>query len=227
MEWIYNLCEKLKTFNDSLDKPLIYGTNFRVGARSDFDNMFSAFARANIRNLTIGLESGSERIRKEILKRNYSNEDIILMVKSARKYELNIGFQNMIGLPGETEEDFMETVRMNRVCQPDLNYLNIFFPYPGTQLAHRCEEMGLCNGSVDVRMERLIPILELPTFPIKRIRKRCIWFDYDVNKGKKPIIKLLLRLLYSKMLYTNPVLYNTISNKPILRKVKIFLSRFV
>ena len=226
-EWIFDLCEKLESFNDTLESPLEYGTNFRIGARSDFDNMFSAFAQANIRNLTVGLESGSERVRKEILKRNYSNDDIILMVKSARKHNLNICFQNMIGLPGEREEDFLETIRINRICQPDTYNLNIFFPYPGTELAHHCKEMGLMNNPIDSRMERTIPVLELPSFPIKRIRKRCIWFEYDVYKGKTPIIKLLLGTFRRKMIYFNPVLYNTMGKMPILRKAKKILRRLV
>jgi len=40
----------------------------------------------------------------------------------------------MIGLPGETENDFQETIAMNRLCQPNWYFLSIFFPNPGTEL---------------------------------------------------------------------------------------------
>ena len=188
--------------------------------------MFAAFNRANIRDLTVGLESGSERVRKEILKRYYSNEDMITMVKAARKHGLAIAFQNMIGLPGETEEEFMETVKMNRICQPDKYMLSIFYPYPGTELAHVCEEMGLLDGGIDDRMERMITTLEIPSFPSKRIKHRCVMFHYDVYKGKKPFYNYLPRLLRDKMLYDNPILYNHVRKLPIISTLRNKITTF-
>lgn len=69
----------------------------------------------------IGLESGSERIRREILKRNYSNKDIIDAVSLARKYGLKVFFYNLMGIPGETLNDFKETIGINRICLPDIS----------------------------------------------------------------------------------------------------------
>ena len=222
-DWVFELCDKLEAYNNTLATPLEFGTNYRVGGKTDYDRIFEAFSRANITSITVGFESGSERVRREVLKRNYSNDAMLEMVTSARKHGLHIGFQNMIGLPGETEEEFMETVRMNQICQPDGYALSIFYPYPGTNLYHVCEEMGLLEGPIDTRMERVIPVLEIPTFPTHRILKRCIWFYYDVYKGHKKFIVLLLGLLRAKLLYSYPIMYNRINNIPILRDAIGFL----
>lgn len=194
----------------------------RITQDADFKDIFASCVKGNIQYLTFGLESGSERIRKEVLHRYYSNNDVIKMAKQARQYHLHFGFQNMIGLPSETEEDFMETVLINRICQPDWYFLSIFFPYPGTKIAKRCKEMGLLNEPIDMRMERRRVVMHLPTFPANRLNKRYYLFELDVYKGKKPIIKLLHRVI-RKILSSNYILnnfYRLIINSTVMQYVK-------
>lgn len=196
-KWMFDLCDKLRTFNDSLTKPLEFGTNMRITPDSDFEEIFVSCAKANIKYLTVGLESGSDRIRRKVLNRIYSNDDVIRMAKQAREHGLQFGFQNMIGLPGETEEDFWETIKLNRICQPDWYYLSIFFPYPGTKLANLCEEKGLIKKTLIDRayMERRKPYLDLPLFPPKRLLKRFYLFEFDVYRGKKSLLSITAGIL--------------------------------
>ncbi|HUT43136.1 MAG TPA: radical SAM protein [Desulfobacterales bacterium] len=196
-KWMFDLCEKLKTFNDSLTKPLVFGTNMRITPNADFEEIFVSCVKANIRYLTVGLESGSDRIRREVMNRIYSNDDVIRMAKQAREHGLRFGFQNMIGLPDETEEDFWETIKLNRLCQPDWYYLSIFFPYPGTKLANLCEERGLIRKSLidHAYMERKKLYLDMPVFPFRRLIKRYYLFEYDVFKGKKSLLSIAARIL--------------------------------
>ena len=221
-DWVFELCDKLMKYNNGLPHPLIFGTNMRITQGADFKNIFASCVKGNIKYLTFGLESGSERIRKEVLHRYYSNNDVIKMAKQARQYNLHFGFQNMIGLPTETEEDFMQTVLINRICQPDWYFLSIFFPYPGTEIAKRCKEMGLLNESIDMRMERRRIVLNLPTFPANRLKKRYYLFELDVYKGKKPIIKLLDKVI-RKILSSNYILnnlYRSIINSTVMQYLK-------
>lgn len=202
-KWVLDLCDKLKSFNDSLARPLVFGTNMRITPSTDFKEMFVAFAKANIRYLTVGLESGSERIRREVMHRIYSNDDVIRMAKQAREHGLQFGFQNMIGLPDETEEDFWETIVLNRICQPDWYYLSIFFPYPGTELAKFCEENKLIQKTQINRayMERMKTYLDLPGFPHSRLLKRFRLFEFNIYAGKRSLLSItagtIQRLLLS------------------------------
>lgn len=225
-EWVFKLCEKLKEFNDELPNPVIFGTNIRITPNADFENIFNACAKANIRYLTVGLESGSERIRREIMNRIYSNDDVIKMAEMARKYGLKFGFQNMIGLPTETEADFMQTVALNRICQPYWYNLSIFYPYPGTKLAKRCIEMGLLSNHIDMRMERHRTVIKLPTFPEDRIKKRFYLFDYDVYKGEKALI-IIMATIIRRILFSHPTsnrIYRLILMKsPTIQNVKLRL----
>jgi anaerobic magnesium-protoporphyrin IX monomethyl ester cyclase len=223
-DWVFELCDKLMEYNNSLPKPLIFGTNIRITQNADFKDIFNSCVKGNIKYLTVGLESGSERIRKEVLNRYYSNRDIIKMAEQARQYNLRFGFQNMIGLPSESEEDFMETVLINRICQPDWYCLNILFPYPGTKIAKYCKEIGFLNKSIDMSMERRRVVMNLPTFPANRLKKRYYLFEYDVYKGKKPLIKILARVIVG-ILSANYILNNIfrlIINTTVMQNVRLY-----
>ena len=198
-EWAVELCSKLESFNKTLSQPLSFGANLRITPNADLENLFVACKKCNFRFINIGLESGSERVRREILKRNYSNEDIINAVVSARKHGLKIALFNMIGIPGETIGDFKETVKINRICLPDWHFTSIFFPYPGTDLYFLCKEQGLLKKPLDTEIERMKATLDLPGFTKKQIEKSYIWFDYYVYKGHKPIYKILGLVLKSKL----------------------------
>lgn len=198
-KWDIELCLKLKQLNAALSKPLTFGVNLRVTANAELESLFAAFKESNFRFINIGLESGSERVRREILKRNYSNEDIIAAVRLARKYGLRVNFYNLIGVPGETAADFQETLKMNRKCMPDFCYNYIFYPYPGTLLYSLCKEKGLLKRCPDIEMERSKATLDLPGFRKKQIQKSYLWFDYCFYKGYKPEYKLLASVLALKV----------------------------
>jgi len=208
-EWVRDLCNGLHEYNSTLPTRLTFGTNIRITRDADFNELFAACAKANITKFTVGLESGSERIRSEIMHRYYTNADVIEMARAARSHGCSFGFQNLIGLPTETEEDFRETVTLNRVCSPDWYWLSIFYPYPGTDLATKCIDMGLISGVLSTVKERAKPVISLPTFPLRRLRKCYFWFEYDVFRGKKPLYSLLVLVLVKK-LFSVPAVYNAI-----------------
>ena len=194
LDWTLEVCRRLKELNGRLAEPLRYGVNLRVFHNLQTERLFAAMAEANFAFVNIGLEAGSERVRREVLQRNYSNNDIIRTVMAARRHGLRVNFFNMIGLPGETREEHLETVGMNRLCQPDKHYTGIFFPYPGTDLYQRCKEMGLPVDRLDASKERRRAVLSYEGFSAREIQRALRWFNYRVYRGHKPLAGLLLRL---------------------------------
>lgn len=220
--WALELCSEIQAYNATLDKPLTFGTNLRVSPNKDWDQLFDAFQKSNFSFVNIGLESGSERVRTEILKRRYSNQDIINAVNSARKHGLKVCFFNLVGIPGETPEDFEETIAINRICKPDWYFLSIFYPYPGTDLHRVCIEKGYVEKSLPGTLERTAASIDYPLFSSKEIQKNYIWFEYNVFKGIKPLHKILARVLVSS-LKTNMVsitIYRSLMRLRFLKWVK-------
>ena len=224
-QWALELCSRLQDFNATLRKPLSFGINLRLTPNLDYEELFAAFRKSNFKDINIGLESGSERIRREIFRRNYSNENIINAVQLARKYDLQINFYNLIGVPGETIDDFKETVKINRICLPDKTYTHIFFPYPGTELYSLCKEQGLLKKTIDTKLERCKAILDLPGFSRRQIQKAFILFDYYVYRGYRPMRKILTKVFVAgfRSNFCLHYLYRKLTQWTFLRRLRYSL----
>jgi radical SAM superfamily enzyme YgiQ (UPF0313 family) len=199
-EWLLTLTKALLEFNGRRQTPLSFTCNYRIGSKGLTLEVFAALREANVTTLEIGLESGSERLRKEILKRNYSNEDFLNAVKLARTSGMRINVYNMIGFPTETHGEHMETVRINSLAQPDSSNTSIFFPYPGTELYERCRRDGLIGElDVDTTLERRKSMLDMPQFNREEVQRAYDWFEYRVFAGTRPLSFRLRKLIRNKI----------------------------
>jgi hypothetical protein len=97
----------------------------------------------------MGLESGNERIRSEVLNRKMSNEQIIEACRMIKSGGIRIFTQNMIGLPTESLENAFETLELNKKCKPDYTWVSLYSPYPNTILGEKARDLGLFNGDID------------------------------------------------------------------------------
>jgi radical SAM superfamily enzyme YgiQ (UPF0313 family) len=61
------------------------------------------------------------------------NKSIIKAIHTARRFGLHASVFLMIGLPGETREDVMATIKLMGQSQPGRFRWTFFFPYPGTE----------------------------------------------------------------------------------------------
>ena len=153
--------------------------------------------------MNIGLESGSERIRREVLRRpNYSNKSIIKFCRQARDYSIEVCMYVLMGIPGETHADFKETIKVARDCRISSFYLNIYYPYPGTELHRMAEENGYISKETVVS-ERIESKLRLPGFSQKQIKREYLFFYYKMFHGRKPISNVLRMTLLSYLRMTN------------------------
>jgi radical SAM superfamily enzyme YgiQ (UPF0313 family) len=96
------------------------------------DAMGKALAEAGCIIVKYGLESGSPRVRKEVLWRYMTNEQIENTTRVAHKYNLHTSAFIMFGLPHETREEIYETLRMCAKVKMGRFRWAIFYPFPGT-----------------------------------------------------------------------------------------------
>ncbi|MCK4257913.1 MAG: B12-binding domain-containing radical SAM protein [Halanaerobiales bacterium] len=197
VKYLEYFCTKLEEYNKTLKRDVFYGVNFRIISSQDVNHIFHLLRKANITYLNIGLESGSERIRQEMMKRNYSNDDVRQVVKLAKRYRILSMLYVMLGIPTETVEDFHETVNLVKECQPHFAQLNIFCPYPGTYLYEYCLEHNLIKPSFRDH-GRNVAVLDYPQFSAKEIQKQYYLFYPEVyakNKGHRFILTILSYLV--------------------------------
>lgn len=195
-QFLNDFCTKLVQFNKTLDRTVYYGTNIRVTPNEDWNSIFKLFRKANISYVNIGLESGSERVRSEIMRRKYTNEDVLNAAKAARKHRIYTMLYVMVGLPTETREEYEMSVDMVRKCKPTVIHMGIFYPYPGTDLYKYCEEHNLCR-KLKKDSGRNIASLDMPQFSRREVQKQYNLFYprvYSKTKRERRYMYMLITL---------------------------------
>ena len=97
------------------------------------------------------LQSGSDRILK-LMGRKYTKEEYLTLFKKMKEKIPNVVITTdiIVGFPGETEEDFLETLEVVNECKFDGAYTFIFSPREGTPAAKMKDDTPL-----EVKEERL------------------------------------------------------------------------
>jgi len=103
-------------------------------------------AKAGCYSVNVGIETGNEMLRSDLLGRRVSNQRIVAACRLLREHRIRILSNNMLGLPGGTFENDLETLRLNQDCQPDYALAMLWQPYPGTALGRYAESHGYFDG---------------------------------------------------------------------------------
>lgn len=103
------------------------------------------------------LQAGSDRILKA-MNRNYKKKRYLDIIKGLKDCvpDISITTDVIVGFPGETEEDFLETLDVMRQVQFDSSYSFIFSPRPGTLAADMDGQV-----SKEEQMDRLLRLQQL------------------------------------------------------------------
>lgn len=214
-EWLLRFCNRFaKDFPDTT-----FECNARPGTIDENTLKILKNSRCNL--IKVGVETGNEDLRKKVLNRNISNQDIIDLFDKAKEIGLKTFSFNMVGIPGETKKTIQDTIKLNTRIKPDFMQITIFYPYIGTILGDRCIKEGFISSiSADSYMKT--SILNLPTISKKEIERAARNFKFDVYKHydikkalmvkieqfqesilSKPLLKSILKTVYNAIFKKN------------------------
>jgi anaerobic magnesium-protoporphyrin IX monomethyl ester cyclase len=133
--------EFLKLYAQEIKLPFVFNTR----PESINEEIIKALKTAGCRGAAISIESADDRLRNEVLKKNIKISDIQRAVKCLKDQKLLIETYNMIGIPGETLEQALETLELNIKLKPTWARCSIIAPYPNTNLWN----IGIKEGRLD------------------------------------------------------------------------------
>lgn len=118
------------------------GLPFICNVRCDLTDEEEAelLADAGCVRVATGIENGDDELRRTILAKNISTEQIIKACNLYYQHGIRVIGQNMIGVPGETVESVLSTIDLNIKCKTHINTFSFFAPFPGTKLGEICEQ---------------------------------------------------------------------------------------
>lgn len=149
-----------------------FAVPFSVHARAETVNeaLIAELAAAGCRHIVFGVESGSERLRREVMQRHVSNQRLRDVFRWSREAGLIATANYIIGSPGETAGDIEMTLALHEELQPFDFGCFVFYPYPGTALYWLCRERGyLPDGFDELPANHRRSVLRLPDLTPEQI----------------------------------------------------------
>ena len=136
--------------------------------RMDKD-FFKLLVRANVRRLTVGIESGSQAML-DLIKKDVTVEQVIEANQRLMPHPIVPVYLFMMALPNETPDQFKQSidlaVRLTDENPRAVKTFNIYTPYPGTELYDYCVQLGLIPPQ---RLE------DWATFNFRTVHRNAPW----------------------------------------------------
>ena len=118
------------------------------------EDLLSKMKKGGCFNLFIGLESGSSKMLK-LMRKGFTTEDAEVFFTKCRNVGLHFETSLIAGFPGETEEDFAETLKFiekNKDIIPKIAQINPYIKYSGTEVEAVNANRGSERTNVFIRL---------------------------------------------------------------------------
>lgn len=100
--------------NGDLPEEVMFGGQWICRPKERFgEEQYAKMARAGVYNISVGVESGSDKVLKD-MRKGTTRSDHDFMMEMADKYGIRLNMLMLFGYPTETEEDFEMTLQMLR-----------------------------------------------------------------------------------------------------------------
>jgi tRNA-2-methylthio-N6-dimethylallyladenosine synthase len=123
------------------------------------DSLIDAYAEVPelVSHLHLPVQSGSNRVLG-LMKRGHTREEYIEKVSKLKaiRPDLSLSSDFIVGYPGETDEDFEQTMTLIRDLKFDHSYSFLFSPRPGTPAAELVDDVP-----VETKKKRLAALQDL------------------------------------------------------------------
>lgn len=192
-------------------------------------DIVEAFIRSGCVRAGIGIESGNSRIRNEILKRGISDEAIVNAVSLLKRNNIYVYTFNMVGIPKETKNELLDTIKMNAKLDVDKIQCSVFYPYKHTALYDFIIKEGFT-----VSEKSLIEYTHESILKLSFTQKNRVYFTVLTMELVTKVYRMLpgylsgffLKILYSSVSaafflpIANKVIRNVLVSKRLAVKIK-------
>jgi radical SAM superfamily enzyme YgiQ (UPF0313 family) len=152
--------------------------------------------------VSIGVESGDEKIRKSVLRRDMPDSLIIKAFRNAKAAKLKVRSFNMVGLPYETRLSLLRTILLNARLAPHQVQTTIYYPFKGTDLGELCYRNNWVNKGREEKTAVLSndSVLDLPGLTRREIIL-AKWLNSmtALLSGNPEIIRLGLLMVFCSL----------------------------
>ena len=135
----------------------IYGKEinipFMCTTRADVidEDTVRMLAKAGCHTVSYGIETGNYNSRKNVLKKDVTDDQIIRCGHLLHKYGIRTQTTNMFCLPGETLSDAYKTIELNIKAKTNFAFTALFMPFPKSEITEYCIEKGFLKPDYSLK----------------------------------------------------------------------------
>ena len=120
----------------------VWDTPNGVGVWSMDEEMIDLMKKSGCINLNFPVESGSQHVLKNIIKKPLKLEKVKRLTAYCKTIGLNYSMFFVMGMPGEKLADIWESFKFAAECGCFTPHISVATPYPGTELYENCLKNG-------------------------------------------------------------------------------------
>ncbi|MHC9541534.1 MAG: radical SAM protein [Vulcanimicrobiota bacterium] len=197
----------MRIFQGMIDRKLdlVWNTPQGIALWSIDEEVLNKMKESGCYEITFAVESGDDRVLKDIIRKPVRLETIEPLVKIAKKLGFITKGYFVVGLPGETLQNMEKTFVFARALSFDAAGIFIATPLPGTELYRLCTEKGYLKKDFSfLRATYARGNIDTPDFTSDQVEKLVSKNMLEINIG------LLIRdphkflKKYTKILTGNP-----------------------
>ena len=147
----------------------------------------------------IAIEAANDHVRNAIFRKNTTRQQLINASQWITKHGIRLGSLNILGAPGATIEDELDTVRLNVECGVDHPMVSLMQPYPMFDITDTTQQMGYAVSSLDqfpVNFRRSLPVESDQKHQIENLHKL-----FPLAVRNPWMVKYLPKLIKPKLMY--------------------------
>ena len=153
-DWLEEFCERY---------PKEVGLPFDVilMANMTTERHIQLLAKAGCVYARIAFEAANDYVRNAVFKKHTTRQQLVDAAGWIRKHGIRLGSLNILGGPGGTIEDDIDTLKLNIECKVDHPMASLMQPYPGFEINEITKSMGYAVSAYEdfpVNFRRTMPI---------------------------------------------------------------------
>jgi magnesium-protoporphyrin IX monomethyl ester (oxidative) cyclase len=113
-----------------------------VGAWTLTPGLIKKMKEAGCYKLNIAVESGNQRVLKEVIKKPLELKKAEEVIRTCKKIGLECGIFFILGMPGSTLEEMWDNYRFAKKVRVFHPFFSVATPYPGSELYDICRNNG-------------------------------------------------------------------------------------
>lgn len=142
--------------------------------------MLEALKGVGVNQLVLSVESGSNRVLREIMHKPLNLQIVKRVANDCRELGIYTDVNILIGLPGETQEDIDETRAFLQTVQANWFRINVATPLVGSEMFDICIEKGYLKGSyIDCNYKKAV--VETEDFTAEHIQEMAYILNLELN----------------------------------------------